>query len=107
MQSHYLCRSLFGSTSISFVVAAVLLGTMVVGGAAVAQGPPSPQTGTTSDSPAVAEHEGVPVPLRELVQEAEQKNPQIAASFHAWQASQNVPQQAGAFPDTQALGAAV
>jgi cobalt-zinc-cadmium efflux system outer membrane protein len=101
MQSHYLCRSLFGSTSISLVVAAVLLGTMVVGGAAVAQGPPSPQTGTTADSPAVAEHEGVPVPLLALVQEVEQKNPQIAASFHAWQALQNVPQQAGAFPDTQ------
>ena len=39
--------------------------------------------------------------LRELIQEAEQKNPQIAASFHAWQASRNVPKQASALPETQ------
>jgi outer membrane protein TolC len=39
--------------------------------------------------------------LRELMQEAEQKNPQIAASFHAWQASRNVPKQASALPETQ------
>jgi outer membrane protein TolC len=43
----------------------------------------------------------MPTPLRELVQEAEQKNPQIAASFLAWQASRNVPKQASALPETQ------
>ena len=35
------------------------------------------------------------------MQEAEQKNPQIAASFHGWQASRNVPKQVSAFPETQ------
>jgi outer membrane protein TolC len=49
----------------------------------------------------MAEHAGMPTSLRELVQEAEQKNPQIAASFHAWQASRNVPKQVAALPETQ------
>jgi outer membrane protein TolC len=47
------------------------------------------------------EHGGPPTSLRELVQEAEQKNPQIAASFHAWQALRNVPKQVSALPETQ------
>jgi outer membrane protein TolC len=38
------------------------------------------------------------VALRELVHEAEQDNPTIAASVHAWQASTNVPAQARALP---------
>jgi cobalt-zinc-cadmium efflux system outer membrane protein len=49
----------------------------------------------------MAEHGGMPTPLHELVLEVEQKNPQIAASFHAWQASRNVPKQASALPETQ------
>ena len=49
----------------------------------------------------MAEHAGMPTSLRELIQEAEQKNPQIAASFHAWQASRNVPKQVSALPETQ------
>ncbi|HZC22533.1 MAG TPA: TolC family protein, partial [Candidatus Binatia bacterium] len=39
--------------------------------------------------------------LHGLVQEAERKNPQIAASFHAWQASRNVSKQVSAIPETQ------
>jgi len=42
-----------------------------------------------------------PTPLRDLVQEAERNNPQIAASFHAWQAATNVPRQVSALPETQ------
>ena len=42
-----------------------------------------------------------PLWLRELIQEAEQKNPQITASFHAWQASRAVPKQVSALPETQ------
>jgi outer membrane protein TolC len=49
----------------------------------------------------MAEHAEMSTSLRELVQEAEQKNPQIATSFHAWQASRNVPKQASALPETQ------
>jgi outer membrane protein TolC len=49
----------------------------------------------------MVEHNAAPTALRELIQEAEQKNPQIAASFHAWQASRNVPKQVSALPETQ------
>jgi len=49
----------------------------------------------------MAEHPGMSTSLRELTQEAEQKNPQIAASFHAWQASRSVPKQVSALPETQ------
>jgi outer membrane protein TolC len=61
----------------------------------------SQQPGSTPESPGMAEHAGMPTSLRELVQEAEQKSPQIAASFHAWQASRNVPKQVSALPETQ------
>jgi outer membrane protein, heavy metal efflux system len=97
MQSTYLSRSLFGCTRISFIAAALFFGTLALAGA---QEPPSPQ-GRIPESPGMAEHAGMPTSLRELVQEAEQKNPQIAASFHAWQASRNVPRQVSALPETQ------
>jgi hypothetical protein len=85
MQSTYLSRSLFGCTRISLVSAAVLVGTMLlpVRGTAQQAGN-SQQPGSTPESPGMVEHEGMPTSLHELVQEAEQKNPQIAASFHAW-----------------------
>ena len=47
---------------------------------------------------AVAQRPRPAVPLRDLVQEAVQHNPAIAASQHAWQASTNVPAQARALP---------
>jgi outer membrane protein TolC len=49
----------------------------------------------------MAEHAETRTSLRELVQEAEQKNPQIAAAQHGWQASRNVSKQVSAFPETQ------
>ena len=102
MQSTYLSRSLFGCIRISLVSAAVLVGTMLlpVRGTAQQAGN-SQQPGSTPESPGTVEHEGMPTSLHELVQEAEQKNPQIAASFHAWQASRNVPKQVSALPETQ------
>src|SRR5438552_4755474 len=102
MQSTYLSRSLFGCTRISLVSAALLVGTMLLpfNGTAQQKGNSQPP-GSTSESPGMAEHAGMATSLRELVQEAEQKNPQIAASFHAWQASRNVPRQASALPETQ------
>jgi len=42
-----------------------------------------------------------PSPLRELVQEVDRSNPEIAASLHAWQAATNVPKQASALPETE------
>jgi len=61
----------------------------------------SQQSASIPESPGMAEHAGMPTSLRELIQEAEEKNPQIAASFHTWQASRNVPKQASALPETQ------
>src|SRR5437899_823718 len=102
MQSTYLSRSLFGCTRISLISAAVLVGTMVlpVTGAAQQTGN-SQKPGASPGSPGMTEHAGMPTSLRELIQEAEQKNPQIGASFHAWQASRNVPKQVSALPETQ------
>jgi len=96
MQSTHLSRSLFGRTRISLITATLFVGTLALAGA---QEPASPQR-RTSESPGMAEHAGMATPLRELMQEAEQKNPQIAASFHAWQASRNVPNQVSALPET-------
>src|SRR6202171_4847424 len=100
MQSIYLSRSLFGCSRISLITVALFVGTLVLAGIAGAQEPPGSQR-PVPESPAMAEHNAAPTSLRELTQEAEQKNPQIAASFHAWQASRNVPKQASALPETQ------
>ncbi len=52
---------------------------------------PSSQAGMT--------HASVPAsPLAELVKEAEQNNPEIAAAVHGWQASTHVQQQMSALP---------
>src|SRR5713101_6135993 len=100
MQSTYLSRSLFGCTRVSFITAALFVGTLALAGNTGAQEPPSLQR-PVPESTAMAEHTAAPTSLHELAQEAEQKNPQIAASFHAWQASRNVPKQASALPETQ------
>ena len=100
MQSTHLSRSLFGRTRISLITATLFIGTLALAGDAGAQDPASPQR-RTSESPGMAEHAGMATSLRELMQEAEQKNPQIAASFHAGQASRNVPKQVSALPETQ------
>src|SRR5256884_7409394 len=49
----------------------------------------------------MTEHAGTPTSLRQLVHEAEQKTPQIAAAYHGWQASRSVSKQVSAFPETQ------
>src|SRR3989442_1111900 len=86
MQFTYLSRSLFGCTRISLITAALFVGTMLlpVKGTAQQIGN-SQQPASTPESPAMAEHNAAPTSLRELMREAEQKNPQIAAAFHAWQ----------------------
>jgi cobalt-zinc-cadmium efflux system outer membrane protein len=102
MQSIGLFRSLVRCTRISFFAVALLVGTSALPGNAGAQELPSPaKPAPTAESPAMPEHAGRLTSLRELVQEAEQKNPQIGASFHAWQASRNVPKQVSALPETQ------
>src|ERR1700676_398332 len=100
MQSTSVSRSFFGCTRISLISMAVFVGTLALAGIAGAQEPPSSQR-PGPESPAMAEQHAAPTSLRELTQEAAQKNPQIAASFHARQASRNVPKQASALPETQ------
>ena len=99
MQSIDLSRSLFGGIRISLISSALLVGTTLLPLNSAAQQIGNSQP--TPQSPGMAEHKGAPSSLRELVQEAEEKNPQVAASFHAWQASRNVPRQVSALPETQ------
>ena len=102
MQSIGSSRGFFGCIRASSLTAALVVGTMVVAGGVSAQNQAIPSKPVSvPDSPGMATHAGAPTPLRDLVQEAEQKNPQIAASFHRWQASRNVPKQVSAFPETQ------
>lgn len=49
----------------------------------------------------VHEHAAPATSLRELLQEAEHNNPQIAASINAWQAATNIPKQVSSLPETQ------
>src|SRR3977135_1286915 len=100
MQSNYLSRSFFGCTRISLITTALFFGRLALAGSAGAQEPPSPQK-QIPESAGMAGHAGTPTSLHELLQEAEQNNGQIAASFHAWQASRNVPKQVSALPETQ------
>src|SRR5437867_953192 len=102
MQSIDVSRSLFGSTRISLISAALLVGAMLfaVNGRAQQTGNPQ-QPGSLPESSGMAAQAGTPTSLHELVQEVEQKNPRIAASYHGWQASRNVAKQVSAFPETQ------
>ena len=100
MHSMDLARCLFGNARISLTTVALLVGAIAFAGNAVAQERPSSQS-RPPESRGMAEHAGRPTPLHELVRKAEQKNPQIAASFHAWQASRSVPRQVSALPETQ------
>src|SRR5438552_3770298 len=102
MQSTYLSRSLFGCTRVSLISAAALVGMILLPVKGTAQQTGNSQhSNSTPESPDMAEHAVMATSLRELVQEAEQKNPQIAASFHGWQAARNVPKQVSALPETQ------
>src|SRR3984893_14160762 len=102
MQSMDFSRSLFGCTRISLIRPALLFGTMLLAINGAAQQTVNSQTrGSTPESPGMAEHAGPATSLQALVQEAEQKNPRIAASYHGWQAARNIPKQVSAFPETQ------
>ena len=103
MQSTYLSRSLFGCTRILLITAALFVGTMALAGQCRRSRANEVRRSRLRllNRPAWPSTREMPTSLRELVQEAEQKNPQIAASFHAWQASRNVPKQVSALPETQ------
>jgi outer membrane protein TolC len=102
MQSMNFSRGVLGRSRISLISAFLLVGTVLLAVNGRAQQKETPQQSPpTPKSPSMAEHSGMPTSLRELVQEAEQKNPQIAAAQHGWQASRNISKQVSAFPETQ------
>jgi len=102
MRSIALSRSFLGRICICFIRAVLLVGTTLTPFEMAAQ-----QTGTSKplssppQSPPMAMHMGRATSLRELVQEAAEKNPQIAATFHSWQAARNVSKEVLALPETQ------
>lgn len=99
MRSIALSRSLLGCARISSLRAVLLVGTTLVAANVRAQlTEPSQPPGSQS---APREHQETPTSLRELVQEAEQKNPQIATAYHGAQAARYIPKQVSAFPETQ------
>lgn len=103
MQSIALSRSLFGDVRSFLVFGSLVGGTMALASNALGQEPPTPPPIAAPGPEALptAEHGRATTSLHELIQEAEQKNPQITASFHSWQASRYVPKQASALPETQ------
>ncbi len=101
MRSIALSRIFFGFIRISLIGVELLFGTMVLVATGAAQQMQTSPRADARESLGMAEHKGTPTSLRELVQEAEDNNPEIAASFHAWQASRNVPKQVSALPETQ------
>lgn len=83
-------------------IALILLCSVVLSAIpANAQTPNSQQT--PSDSMAIGEAHPTapPTALRDLVDEAEKNNPELAASFHAWKARTYSPRQAAALPETE------
>jgi outer membrane protein, heavy metal efflux system len=100
MRSIALSRSLFGCVGISLIRAALLLGAMLLAVNATAQQTVNWQV-PGAQSAAAMEHKEPSTSLRELVEEAQQKNPEIAAADHGARAARNVPKQVSAFPETQ------
>lgn len=66
-----------------------------------AQTPNSQQTPADSMAIGEAHPTAPPAALRDLVDEAEKNNPEIAAALHGWQAATHVPKQASALPETE------
>jgi len=76
MQSIGLSRGLLGCNRSAFTTVALFVGMMGPVGNAGAQKVPG--------ASGMARHAAAPTSLHELIQEAEQKNPQIAASIHVY-----------------------
>jgi len=93
------CRISSGRPVIAEIVLPLLFGIGLFSAYAVGQQPP-PQT--VPSTPAQIERGATaPTALRDLVVEVERSNPEIAASYHTWQAAANVPRQASALPETE------
>ena len=98
MQSIGFSRRLFGRSRISQISTALVAGTMLFSFNGSAQETQSKQQ---SSPPMSAEHTGPPIGLQDLLQGAEQDNPQIQAARQGWQAAKQVPTQVSTLPDPQ------
>ena len=91
----------FGITMASRISVFVFVSFLPISQLALSQ-EPGPSTSNSAVMTMSTEEETRPItPLRELIEEAGQTNPQIAAAYHAWQAGALAGRQAAAFPDTQ------
>jgi cobalt-zinc-cadmium efflux system outer membrane protein len=99
MQSMNVTRRLFGRGRISQIIAALIAGTMLFTINASAQ--ETDKTQHSSPPVSAAEHVGPFTSLKELLQEAEQNNPQIQAAQQGWHAAKQVPSQVSTLPDPQ------
>lgn len=94
VRSFAYCRPVF--------CALLLIVTLAASAAPAQDSAQSQQRSSAAITPEVVpKHAAPPTPLRDLVQEAEHNNPQIAASIDAWQAATNIPKQVSALPETQ------
>jgi len=102
MHSIGLSRSALGRIRRSFTLGALFV-SPALSGNAIAQAQPAhpPSVVSGADASTMSQQARKPTALRELIQEAEQKNPQVTASSHAWQASRDVAKQVSALPETQ------
>ena len=99
MQSMNFTRRLFGRGRISQIIAALIAGTMLFTINASAQ--ETDKTQHPSPPISATEHTGPPTGIKDLLQEAEQNNPQIQAARQGWQAAKQVPTQVSTLPDPQ------
>lgn len=94
----FLTFRVFGFGSLAFIFTCLLL----LPSPGFAQQPLPPAEQSPAPSPGEMAHANAPAsPLPELVKEAEQNNPEIAAAIHGWRASTHVRKQVSAFPDTE------
>jgi outer membrane protein TolC len=98
MKSMNFARSLFGRGRISKISTALVVATMLFTINGSAQ-----ETENTQhpDPPMSAKRAGPPIGLKDLLEEAEQNNPQIQAARQGWQAAKQVPSQVSTLPDPQ------
>ena len=102
MQYLNFSRSPFGSRRILIISAALVVGILsVVANVRGQQKETLQESPTTLESSSHVKQPGMPVTLGELVQEAEQNNPQIQAARQGWKAAQQVPTQVSTLPDPQ------
>ena len=91
MQSTYLSRSLFRCTRISFITAALFVGTLALAGNAAAQEPTSSQR-PVPESPAMAEHNAAPAEARYRVGQGNQQDVLKAQLQHRLRRSRSLRQ---------------